>query len=657
MIVDKLKMHAPDLTQRNIDAIAGLFPTAVTESMDADGNPVRAVDFDALRQELSDHIVDGPQERYQLDWPGKRAAAFAANAPIAKTLRPVREESVDFDTTKNLFIEGDNLEALKLLQESYLGKVKLIYIDPPYNTGNDFVYEDDFAESAAEYLERSGQKSETGERLVANPESKGRFHSDWLSMMYPRLRLARGLLKDDGIIIAAIDDNEHGNLRMLMDLVFGAGNFIADVVWQGGRKNDAQFLSPSTDYMLIYARDVSALADVRWREPKPGVESILEAGRSAWEESNHNADDATRRLKQWWASLAQDDERRASEHYNQVDGEDGRPGAVFFGSDMRKPAPTSNSRYDIIHPTTGKPVNMHPNGWAYAPENMQRLLAQGRVKFGPDETTRPTMKRYLDETSTQTVMPTFYADRRAASKRLRTLLGEEIFDFPKDERVLARWITLVTQSAPDALIMDFFGGSGSTAHAVMNLNAADLGRRRYILVQLNEPVEHDLYSTIADVARERIRRVGAHIHDEMGLDATGLDLGFRSLRIDTSNMADVSASADALGQGELTEMVDNIKPGRTDEDLLFQVLLDWGLDLSEPITVEEVAGHRVLSVAEDALIACFTDALTDSVVHEIAKRHPLRAVFRNSGFDSDAARINAEQVFREVSPETTVMAI
>ncbi|MCB0920091.1 MAG: site-specific DNA-methyltransferase, partial [Actinobacteria bacterium] len=233
-----------------MDKLAELFPTVITERLDDDGNPVRAIDFDLLRQELSDHIVDGPQERYQLDWPGKRAAAFAANAPIAKTLRPVREESVDFDTTKNLFIEGDNLEALKLLQESYLGKVKLIYIDPPYNTGNDFVYEDDFAESAAEYLERSGQKSETGERLVANPESKGRFHSDWLSMMYPRLRLARGLLKDDGIIIAAIDDNEHGNLRMLMDLVFGAGNFIADVVWQGGRKNDAQFLSPSTDYML-----------------------------------------------------------------------------------------------------------------------------------------------------------------------------------------------------------------------------------------------------------------------------------------------------------------------------------------------------------------------------------------------------------------------
>ena len=529
--------------------------------------------------------------------------------------------------------------------------------EPPYNTGNEFVYEDYFAESSADYLARSGQRSETGDRLVANLESNGRFHSDWLSMMFPRLKIARSLLASNGFLIAAIDDGEHGNLRLLLDQVFGAANFIADVVWQGGRKNDAQFLSPSTDYMLIYARDVTELDDVRWREPKPGVDSILAAGRLAWEDSGHDAETATRILRRWWAALPADDPRRASQHYNQVDGEDGRPGAVFFGSDMRKPAPTSTSRYDVIHPRTGKPVNMHPNGWAYAPDNMKKLLAEGRVKFGPDEKTRPTMKRYLDETSTQTVMPTFYADRRSASNRLAQLLGESVFDYPKDERVLARWISLVTSNDPDALVLDFFGGSGSTAHAVMDLNAADAGRRRYILVQLDEPIEHAGYSTIAEVARERLRRAGAQAKQSSGLLGADLDVGFRSLHVATTNMAYTLAIADDLEQLALSEAVSSVKPDRTDEDLLFQVLLDWGLDLSEPIAVEEVGGRRVLSVAEDALMACFADEVTESVVQEIARRRPLRAVFLDAGFASDAARINAEQIFREVSPETQVKAI
>ncbi|MBN6811533.1 site-specific DNA-methyltransferase [Kocuria indica] len=656
--MDKLAMHSPDLTQRNIDAIAELFPAAVTETLDANGRPVRAVDFDLLRQELSDHIVEGPQERYQLDWPGKRAAAFAANTPIAKTLRPMREESVDFDTTKNLFIEGDNLDALKLLQESYLAKVKLIYIDPPYNTGNDeFVYPDDYSEGAEEHLVRSGQVNDAGERLRSNPDSNGRHHSDWLSMMWPRVQLARNLLASDGFLVAAINDREHGNLRLLLDQTFGAQNFIADVVWQGGRKNDAQFLSPSTDYMLIYARDMAALDAVRWREPKPGVDSILKAGRAAWEAAGHDPEAASRRLRQWWASLPSDDPRRGSQHYNQVDGEDGRPGEVFFGDNMRKPAPTSTSRYDIIHPVTGKPVNMHPNGWAYAPENMKRLLAEGRVKFGPDETTRPTMKRYLDETSTQTVMPTFYADRRSASNRLAQLLGESIFDYPKDEQVLARWISLVTENDPEALVLDFFAGSGSTGHAVMDLNARDGGQRRYILVQLGEPIEHTSYATIADVSRERLRRSARKGSEDAGLVAANLDVGFRALRVDTTNMADTNMTADALGQGELLDAINSVKPDRTDEDLLFQVLLDWGLDLSSPIIAETIAGRTVFAVAEDALIACFTEDVSDHILRAIADRRPLRAVFRDSGFASDAARINAEQIFRELSPETEVKAI
>lgn len=655
--MDKLRMTAPDLTAGNIEKLAELFPSVITETEDTEGNTCRGVDFDLLRQELSDHVVEGPQERYRLDWPGKRAAAFVANAPIAKTLRPVREESVDFDTTKNLFIEGDNLEALKLLQESYLGKVKLIYIDPPYNTGRDFVYNDDFGETNAEYLAHSGQYSETGDRLVSNIETRGRFHSNWLSMMYPRLKHARSLLKDEGVIIVSIDDGEHGNLRVLMDDVFGGDNFIADVVWQGGRKNDAQFLSPSTDYMLIYARNIDALSDVRWREPKPGVDSIMEAGRKAWEESGHNPEEATKILKEWWKTLDPDDERRASEHYNQVDGEDGRPGVVFFGDNMRKPSPTSTSRYEIHHPDTGKVVNMHPNGWAYAPENMKKLLREGRIKFGKDETTRPTMKRYLDETNMQTVMPTFYADRRASSNRLRSMLGETIFDYPKDERVLARWFSLVTQSDPEAIIVDFFGGSGSTAHAVTDLNASDGGLRRYILVQMGEEVEHDEYDTIADVARERLRRAGARIKEENYSKFSSSDTGFRSLRVDTTNMADVARVPDAMDQLTIDQLEGSIKPGRTGEDLLFQVLLDWGLELSMPIEKETVIGHELFTVEDGALIACFDDEVTSAVVHEIARRTPLRAVFRDDGFEDDAARINAEQIFREKSPATEVKAI
>ncbi|WP_284284917.1 site-specific DNA-methyltransferase [Arsenicicoccus piscis] len=326
-------MTSPDLTAANVEKLADLFPTVITESVDADGNPVRAVDFDLLRQELSDHVVEGPQERYQLDWPGKRAAAFAANAPIAKTLRPVREESVDFDTTKNLFIEGDNLDALKLLQESYLGKVKLIYIDPPYNTGNDFVYEDDFAESAADYLTRSGQHSETGARLVANTEANGRFHSDWLSMMYPRLKLARGLLTDDGVIIVAIGDDEHANIRRLLDQVFGAENFISDVVWQGGRKNDSRYVSNGADYMLIYAKNETRLSElgVRWREPKVGLETAMAKAASIWS-TRQSDDDASARWKAWLKSM-----KAAGEITDSV------------------------ARYDQLQPATGRPMNTYGN--------------------------------------------------------------------------------------------------------------------------------------------------------------------------------------------------------------------------------------------------------------------------------------------------------
>lgn len=653
--MDKLKMHSPDLTERNIDAIAELFPTVVTEALDADGSPIRAVDFDALRQELSDHIVEGPQERYQLDWPGRRASAFAANTPIAKTLRPVRGESVDFDTTKNLFIEGDNLEALKLLQESYLGKVDVIYFDPPYNTGNDFVYDDDFVDSSAEYLARSGQRSETGDHLVANTEANGRFHSDWLSMMHSRLKLVRGLLTDDGVIIAAIGDHEHANLRLLLNQIFGAENFISDIVWQGGRKNDSRYVSNGADYMLIYAKNEARLSelDVRWREDRPADAVIAEASRRVWVEAGGDQVKAKRLMKKWIAGLSDGDPAKENNRFYEFE-PDGR---VFRKRDISWPG-GGGPRYDVLHPVTKLPVRVPSRGWIYSnPKRMQADIDAGLIMWGKDHTEYINRKTYLDSGEGQVPTSVFELKRTSAGKSLAALLGADIFGYPKDTRVLTRWINLVSRANPEAVVLDFFAGSGSTGHAVMDLNATDGGHRRYILVQLDEAVDHPDFDTIADIARERLRRAGSQAKQKAGLLGADLDVGFRSLHVATTNLTDTLTTADDQVQFALSEVIDSVKPDRTDDDLLFQVLLDWGVDLSEPISSLEVAGRRVLSVASDALLACFADELTDAVVKEIASRHPLRAVFLDAGFATDAARINAEQIFRELSPETEVRTI
>ncbi len=649
-------MHSPDLTRQNIDKLADLFPTAVTERLDDEGNPVRAIDFDLLRQELADHVVEGPQERYQLDWPGKRAALFAANAPIAKTLRPVRGESVDFDTTKNLFIEGDNLDALKLLQESYLGKVNLIYIDPPYNTGNDFVYDDVFAESSADYLARSGQKAETGERLVANTEANGRFHSDWLSMLYPRLKLARGLLADDGVIITAIGDHEHANLRLLLDQVFGAQNFISDVVWQGGRKNDSRYVSNGADYMLIYAKNEVRLSElgVRWREPKVGLDAALAKAASIWS-SRQNDDEASVQWKAWLKGKKAAGEITDSvARYDQLQPGTGRPMNTY--GNITWPG-GGGPAYDVLHPVTRKPVTVPKRGWVFQKDEMDRRIAAGQIWFGPDETAIPRGISFLDETSEQVAISVFEQDRKAASTDMRNLMGEIVFDNPKDRQVLARWFRLVTGGAKDAVVLDFFAGSGSTGHAIMDLNAVDGGHRRYILVQLDEAVDHPDYNSIADIARERLRRAGEQAKQAAGLLSADLDVGFRSLHVATTNMADTLATADDLVQAALYEAVDSLKPDRTGEDLLFQVLLDWGLDLTMAISVEQIGGQGLFVVEDGALVACFEDAVSPALVRGVAQRKPLRAVFRDSGFASDADRINAEQIFAEVSPSTDVKVI
>ncbi|MEU2940424.1 site-specific DNA-methyltransferase [Nocardiopsis alba] len=638
-------LAGPGEAKSNLDLLARLFPDAVVDG---------TVSLEALGDLLGEDAAPTHTEAFGLRWPGMAEARRLSTVPAKSTLLPKPEESVDWDTTRNIVIEGDNLEVLRLLRRGYTNKVDVIYIDPPYNTGNDFIYDDKRTTSRAEHETSAGQRDEDGVLQVGVGSDRAEDrragaskHSAWLSMMYPRLLVAHHLLKETGVIIAAIDDAEHARLKLLMDRIFGAENFIASVTWEGGRKNDAHFLSPSTDYMLIYTKDIGALSDVRWREPKPGLDSILAAGRKAWEESGENEAAATKTMKEWWASLDPNDPRLASKHYNQIDGHNGRPGIVYFGDNLRSPNPRPNLCYDLLHPETGKPTNMHPNGWVYEKSRMMQLVAEGRIRFGADETTRPNLKRYLDETSTQSVVPVFYTDRRAASKRLSSLLGKDIFTFPKDENVIAKWINLVTQANPNALILDFFAGSGSTGHATMNLNAADGGNRRYILVQLDELIDREGYKTIADITRERLRRAGSQIASKLSLDAAHVDTGFRSYRLASSNVRPWDGSPDQLN---LIESIDNLVEGRTTDDLLVEMMLRLGVDLTTPVESREVADSTLYNLA-GTLFAYFGTGITVDRANEVAMSlvswrdedpgdADTTVVVRDTGFDSSAAKLN-----------------
>ena len=621
--MEKRTLHTPDLIARNIERIADLFPQVITESRDTEDNVTLAVDFDLLRQELSDHVVEGPQERYQLDWPGKRAAAFAANAPIAKTLRPVHADSVDFDTTRNLFIEGDNLDALKLLQESYLGKIQAIFIDPPYNTGHDFVYEDDFGQSVEEYLANSGQTGVDGARFVANTESTGRIHSNWLSMIYPRLKLARNLLHPSGVLFVTIGDGEVANLRRVLDELFGEQNFVANIVWQSRTSiSDDREISPNHNHVLVYSRDRAEL--------------------------------------RFWGEPLREDE------YTNPDG-DTRGAWKLVPLDANKPG--GDTLYEVVNPDTGV-GHWPPSGrsWASNRQSMRALLDDGRIKFGLKGDSAPKRKLYLAEriergdTRTPSSVLLDAGTTKSGSEEVARLFGKKgIFDYPKPTSLVARLLRYATTGVKDAIVLDFFAGSATTAHAVMELNSSDDGARSFIVVQMPEQVPAGSSAakaglpTIAAVARERIRLAGSVIGADLMRSA--VDIGFRSLRVDSSNRADVLRTADDTGQLGLDSLEASIKPGRSGEDLLFQVLLDWGLEPSAPIARDQVDDCEVFAVDDDALVACFAESVTPEVVRVIAERGPLRAVFRDDAFESDAARINAEQVFREVSPATEVRTI
>ncbi|MFM2031380.1 MAG: hypothetical protein RLZZ297_145 [Chloroflexota bacterium] len=649
--MQKLSMQSRDLTAAQLDLLRDLFPHVFTEVRDEHGTLTHKIDFDVLRQELSRELVDPGVERYQLTWPGKRNAILAANTPIAKTLRPQPDQSVAFDSSEHLFIEGDNLDALKLLQETYLGKVKLIYIDPPYNTGNDFIYRDNYAQSRDAFLADSGQSDSDGQRLVANPETHGRYHSDWLSMMYPRLKLARNLLREDGVIFISIDDNEVHNLKKMCDEIFGDGNFIASIIWQKkyAPQNDATYMSDMHDYVLVFAKNAKT--------------------------SRTDSD-----------GLSLDLLPRSDEQNRAYTNRDNDPRGTWKPGDLTVKSYSAQYDYPITTPS-GRVV--HPSKgtcWRVSREKFAALVADHRIWFGEDGNNVPSIKRFLSEVQDGVVPTTWWTyqevgHNQEAKQELKKLFPEtdDIFDTPKPVRLLRRIIELTMRNDPTAIGMDFFAGSATFAHALMAYNADDSGKRRYILVQENSPrsaTARDArvtFPTIAEIAKERIRRAGAQILRTWesahaapstqnflaaGEDAVRPpDVGFRVLTIDSSNMREVFYRPDSLLQGQLSLLHDNIKADRSGLDLLFQVMLEWGVDLALPITTATVQGKTVYTVAAGALVACFETGIDEALVRTLAQQTPLRVVFRDSGFVDDATKINVSQIFGQLSPSSDIRVL
>lgn len=635
--MDKLKMHSVNKVDENIEKIGKLFPNCVTERRGENGEIEHAIDFDMLRQELSAVIVEGNEERYQFTWPDKKKSVLLANAPIAKTLRPCREESVDFDNTENLYIEGDNLDVLKLLQETYLGKIKMIYIDPPYNTGNDFVYNDDFVQAATEYISLSGQYDEEGNRLVHNAESNGRFHTDWLNMIYPRLKLAKDLLSDDGVVIISIDDNEVDNLKKICDEVFGQSNFIGLTVRVSSpTQNIAKFMSIMHDYSLIYCKNKEANGG-DWKVPKNNVEEF-EARATKLFKSGASADEIATELR----ALVKYPRFYDFDHYYFCD-----EGGIFRAGPIGG-VQSGNTTTQILHPITNKPCKMPKGGWRYKESEINRLVNEGKLFFGKDETIVPQTKLYLHDYLTQIPKGINFFDTQ---NDVHFLSDNGLpFDFPKPVDYIEFLETMITDK--DCIVLDFFSGSATTAHATMKINAKDGGNRKYIMVQLPESINNKEYSTICEVGKERIRRAGAKIKDENGLSAQNLDTGFRVLKLDSSNMKDVYYNPADYDATLFDTLEDNIKEDRTPEDLLFQVMLDLGILLSSPIEESVIAGKKVFNVADNFLIACFDENVTDETVKAIAKQKPYYFVMRDSSMASDSVATNFDQIFATYSPDT-----
>ena len=629
--MNKLAMRTPDLASVNVEKIAGLFPHCVTEAHGADGELQRKIDWDLLRQELSSDLIQGAEERYRLDWPGKRQALYTGNMPINKTLRPCRSDSVDFDRSENLFIEGDNLDVLKLLQHTYMGKVKMIYIDPPYNTGKDFIYRDNYATSRAEYLRRSSQVDDAGNRLVANNESNGRFHSDWLSMMYPRLRLAQKLLRDDGVIFISIDDNEQASLKRLCDEVFGEANFRnAILVKRGAKSVQAQFdtwdkLGQGSEYILFYSKNST------YRFPK--IEKELENYKPGyWNNHWRGTDRPTMRYEllgimpkhgQWrWSKQRS---LSAIKNYQLMLSETQNTEESIKEEDIDRWYHSKGERIDLL-----------------------RLSSNNKPEH------------FIPPTDSQLLTNVWFDLTSGGSFDIKNLMPTKLFNNPKSVNLLKRIFSFTSSSD---IVLDFFSGSATTAHAVMQLNAEDGGNRKFIMVQLPEACDPKSeaykagYKTIADIGRERIRRAGAKILAGECHESWNKDVGFRSLLVDSSNMNNTYYSPAETQQGQLDLWArEYIKLERSGEDLLFQVLLDWGLGLTLPIERQQICGLEVFIVDDEQLVACFAQAgeIDDELFYQLAKRRPRRALFRSSGLTVDSTQTNAEQIFGLISPSTEI---
>ena len=620
--MDKLNMQTTNIVDDNIKKIGELFPNCLTERLNDEGKPEVAIDFDQLRQELSKDIVEGAEERYQFTWPDKRNAIRLANAPTTDTLRPCREESVDFDNTQNLYIEGDNLQVLKLLRENYLGKVKMIYIDPPYNTGNDFVYNDDFSQSTGEYMHNSGQEDEEGNRLVTNSESNGRFHTDWLNMIYPRLKVAKDLLSEDGVIFISIDDCEQRNMRILCDEIFGESNFVTQIVWQKihSIKNDARFFSENHEYALIYARN----------KEKYKVELLP----------------------------------RTAEMNERYKNPDNDPRGPWQSGDLVASGERSNGHFIIISPKSGKTFDV-PQGkhWVYSESNLKKLVEDNQIWFGEDGNSFPRKKRFLSDVQDGRTASTIWLSEevghnQTATREVKHLFDDnKYFDFPKPVSYIKQMLMVSTKN--EDIVLDFFSGSATTAHAVMQLNAADDGKRKFIMVQLPEATDEKSeankagYKNICEIGKERIRRAGKKIKEESPLTTQDLDTGFRVLKLDSSNMQDVYYTPAEFNEQKLFD--DNIKPdrlGNDGEDLLFQTMIELGIELSAKIEKRSIAGKAVWSVSDGYLMACFDEEVNETTITEIARQHPYYFVMRDSSLANDQVADNFEQIWEEYSKET-----
>ncbi len=618
--MDKLKMQTPDLAEENFRKLSEMFPNAVTETINENGEVVRAIDADVLRQEISAQVVEGAQERYQFTWPDKKKSVVLANAPIAKTLRLDREKSVGRDgtpgsiDTENIYIEGDNLDALKLLRETYLGKVKMIYIDPPYNTGTDsFVYDDDFAATNGEFSEASGQRDENGNLLFdmrENNESNGRFHTDWLNMLYPRLRFARDFLSDDGVIFISIDDNEVENLKKTCNEIFGESNYIATIVWKRkrGRDNSARCFSKAHEYCLLYAKNKNCF--------NVGFLELDEETKKAYKNPDNDPRGIYRMLGCWAR---------------------GTQGGV---------------KYDF---TNKEGQYFSERLWLFSKENLTKLDKEDKLIIRGDNIYR---KMFIFENKGK-IPETLWDDvsnAANASDEIKKLFDDIIFETPKPIPYIKRMIEIATNK--DSLILDFFSGSATTANAVMQLNAEDGGNRKFILVQLPELIDKKKeaykagYRTVCNIGEERIRRAGKMIKEESPLTTGDLDIGFRVFKVDTTNMEDVYYKPADYKQDQIKLFSDNIKADRTPEDLLFQVMLDLGITLSSKIEETEIDGKMVFSVADGYLIACFDSYVTEKIITEIALRHPFFAILRDSGMETDSVVVNFEQIFKKYSPQT-----